>query len=223
MDDSSIVLSPVRPRDAASLVIHRRSGGHDEVLMGRRGQKARFKPGVYVFPGGGLERMDYLARPLRPLSPELIARLAVGGSAAKAGALAMAAVREAYEECGLLFGERGDIGSAPGESWQAFRTLGMAPDLSVLSFLGRAITPSYRPIRFHARFFCVPYERMQGAIGGSGELEDLRWVRPDQRAGIEMPSVQESILDVLQRRLQGEHAPAMRLFYGWGRHNLLDA
>ena len=52
MTDSS---TPVRPRDAATLVIHRESPRGTEVLMGRRSDKARFKPGVYVFPGGGLE------------------------------------------------------------------------------------------------------------------------------------------------------------------------
>lgn len=64
-------MPPVRPRDAASLVIHRKRDTHHEVLMGRRGKQARFKPGVYVFPGGGLERSDYLAVPVRHLAEDV--------------------------------------------------------------------------------------------------------------------------------------------------------
>ena len=49
---------PPKIGNAASLVIYRSSNGKYEVLMGRRGSKARFKPGVYVFPGGMVEQAD---------------------------------------------------------------------------------------------------------------------------------------------------------------------
>lgn len=215
--------TPVRPRDAASLVIHRQRRTHHEVLMGRRGGKARFKPGVYVFPGGILERSDYRARPLRALGPEFPPLMAVGRSAAKANALAMAAVREAFEEAGLIYGKPGDIGNVNHTSWSEFRRRALAPDLGNLDFLGRAITPTVQPIRFHARFFAIDVKHLDGELEGDGELEDLRWVRLDRTAGIEMMVVQQMILETLGKRLAGQHAPPQRLFFSWGRRNIIDA
>ena len=206
-----------RPRDAASLVIHRKRGGHHEVLMGRRGKAARFKPGIYVFPGGGLERADYRARPLRPLPEEVAPQLAVASNPKRANALAMAAVREAYEEAGLIYGDHGDVGRVNHPTWRSFAEQGLAPDLSALDYLGRAVTPSYRQLRYHARFFAIPYERVSGRLGGDGELEDLKWVRLERYEGVEMMEVQEMMLETLGRRLRGHDAPAQRMIFNWGR------
>lgn len=214
---------PARPRDAASLVIHRRRRTHHEVLMGRRGSQARFKPGVYVFPGGGLDRADYQARPVRPLDSTVEGRLGVGRAVRKANALAMAAVREAAEEAGLHFGVPGDVGTVRHATWAGFRARDLAPDLAALTFLGRAITPSHQPLRYHARFFAAPYEACHGELAGDGELEDLRWVRLDDTAGMEMMAVQQLILDQLGRRLAGKDDPPLRLFFHWGRRNLREA
>ena len=61
---------PVRPRNAASLVIFRKYRNQYQVLMGRRGSKAKFKPGVYVFPGGIVERDDYVVQPKKKLKTQ---------------------------------------------------------------------------------------------------------------------------------------------------------
>jgi len=216
-------MPPVRPRDAASLVIHRRRPTHVEVLMGRRGSKARFKPGVYVFPGGGLDRADYRAQPARPLAEALVPQLAVASSQTKANALAMAAVREAHEEAGLMFGVPVSVGRVSHASWDEFRRAARAPDLGALQFLGRAITPSHQPIRYHARFFAAPADMFSGELAGDGELEDLRWIRIDDTAGLEMMEVQKLVLDTLVHRLAGRELPAQRLFFNWGRRNVIDA
>ena len=216
-------MPPIRPRDAASLVIHRKRTTHYEVLMGRRGSQARFKPGVYVFPGGGLDRADYRAQPLRSLAKDLVPQLAVASSQRKADALAMAAVREAREEAGLMFGVPGSIGTVRHATWKEFRRAEMAPDLSVLQFLGRAITPSHQPIRYHARFFAAAAEMFSGDLAGDGELEDLRWIRIDDTAGLAMMEVQQLVLEILAQRLAGRQVPARRLFFNWGRRNVIDA
>ena len=140
--------------------------------MGRRGSEARFKPGIYVFPGGLLERQDYAARPVRELDPDIPPRMAVAGSTRKASALAMAAVREAFEEAGLLFGVAGEIGDVKHDTWNEFRRRAVSPDLRELDFLGRAITPAFQPMRFHARFFSVHADHFEGELKGDGELED---------------------------------------------------
>ena len=218
-----MTMTNVRPRNAASLVIHRKRRTHHEVLMGKRGSVARFKPGVYVFPGGVLERSDSYARPARELDAAIAPQLAVGNSTRKATALAMAAVREAFEEAGLLFGIPGHIGTVKDATWDEFRRREVAPDLRELAFLGRAITPSFQPMRFHARFFSVDAEHLEGDLKGDGELEDLHWVRIDKPTGLDLMIVQEMIMQTLNERLCGRDAPPQRLFFNWGRRNIIDA
>ena len=191
--------------------------------MGRRGSKARFKPGVYVFPGGVLERCDYHARSAGELDAHIAPLLAVRNSPSKAAALAMAAVREAFEEAGLLFGVPGDVGGVNHATWIEFRRREVAPDLGKLTFVGRAITPSFQPIRFHARFFSVDADHLEGELRGDGELEDLHWVRIDRPTGLELMIVQEMIMKTLNERLCGRDAPPQRLFFNWGRRNIVSA
>ena len=190
--------------------------------MGRRGSEARFKPGIYVFPGGLLERQDYAARPVRELDPDIPPRMAVAGSTRKASALAMAAVREAFEEAGLLFGVAGEIGDVKHDTWNEFRRRAVSPDLRELDFLGRAITPAFQPMRFHARFFSVYADHFEGELKGDGELEDLQWIRIGDTAAFELMIVQEMILETLAERLRGRDAPPQRLFFNWGRRNVVD-
>ncbi|HMM77595.1 MAG TPA: NUDIX domain-containing protein [Gammaproteobacteria bacterium] len=221
--------SPVRPRDAASLVIFRRrrseSAGavaeHVDVLVGRRSDRARFKPGMYVFPGGGLERADHRVRPVTELDPGVVTRLAVGGSAARAHALALAAIRETWEEVGLMFGAPGDVGDNPSPSWQAFRTQGIAPALDRLAYLGRAITPSPQPIRFHARFFAAEVSDVHGEPRPSGELSDVQWVALADTARLNLMPVTLLMLDALKRRLEAQDTRAAFLSFQHGRRQIL--
>ena len=77
--------------------------------MGRRGSKAKFKPGVYVFPGLIVERDDYVVQPKKKLKTQYTRKMAVANSHRKANGLAMCAVREAFEEVGLTLGEKGQL------------------------------------------------------------------------------------------------------------------
>src|SRR5260370_26023614 len=87
---------PARPRDAASLILLRDGKTGLEVLIGRRGTGARFMPGRYVFPGGRVTTAD-----ARPWAGE------PGGDGAPTFlALKHAALRETFEETGLVVGER---------------------------------------------------------------------------------------------------------------------
>lgn len=192
---------PVRPRDAASLVLTRDGRHGVEVLMGRRRPKAAFIPDAYVFPGGRVEPDDRRAVPAAPLTAETAARL---GDAAMARALAVAAVRETFEETGLLLGGAGDVGRVAGPSWAAMRALGMAPALNRLSYIGRAITPTDSPIRFHARFFVAPARHVAGKLAGSGELLDLRWVTLEQARRLPIIDVTEFMLEEVGCLLSGD-------------------
>ena len=173
--------SPIRPRDAASLIVLRRGRRGPVCLMGRRREDARFLPGCFVFPGGAVEGPDRTAWPASRLDLAHLGAMGVGGNAAAATALATAAVRETYEEAGVMIAAPGDIGAAPGATFDEMRRRGVAPALGRLVYLGRAITPARYPIRFHARFFLTIVGHGRDGLGGDGlsgdgELDRLSWV-----------------------------------------------
>ena len=206
MPQSTPASRPARPRDAASLLIWRAQALGLEVLMGRRGSRARFVPGVYVFPGGVLEPRDRLlsarmgALPLSP-SPGL------DGNPSLARALACAAVREVHEETGLQLRSSVHADADPSD--------GALPDLSALRFLGRAITPTNSRMRFHARFFAAPAASFAGELAGDGELSDLQWVSLDNPARLPMVDVTELMLSELAQQLSGApHQPALLSYSG---------
>ena len=185
---------PVRPRDAASLILLRLEEREHRVLVGKRPPKSRFLPGHYVFPGGSVEPSDSRARPASPLATHMVDLMAVGGKRLRAHSLAMAAVRETFEETGLLLAEPGDVGPVPSPSWSAIREHGVAPSLHRLSYVGRAITPVPSPIRFHARFFVADAQYTLGSLGGDSELEDLHWCPIGEVSRLPMIEVQSFML-----------------------------
>jgi 8-oxo-dGTP pyrophosphatase MutT (NUDIX family) len=114
---------------------------------------------------------------------------------AKARALAIAAVRETVEETGLMLGTPGVFPDAiEGAAWAAFRASGLIPDLSPLTCIARAITPTSSPIRFHARFFRVDGALLTGDLGGSGELLDLDWLPLSRATSLPLMDVTHAVL-----------------------------
>ena len=168
--------TPVRPRDAATLIVVRPGDRDPLCLMGRRHADSEFLPGCYVFPGGAVEPADRAAVPASPLDLAHLAAMGVGGNVRAAAALGVAAVRETYEETGIMIAAPGEVGAAPGETFDEMRRRGVAPALGRLVYLGRAITPADSPIRFHARFFLTRLRPGRVELGGDDELHDLSWV-----------------------------------------------
>ena len=167
---------PVRPRDAATLIVVRPGERDPLCLMGRRHPDSEFLPGCFVFPGGAVEGTDRAVKPASPLDLTHLGAMGVGGNAGTAAALGVAAVRETYEETGVMIAAPGDVGDVPGRTFDEMRQLGVAPALGRLVYLGRAITPTYSPIRFHARFFLARLGPGRVDLAGDGELHDLTWV-----------------------------------------------
>src|SRR6202040_3868332 len=123
-DASYFKLPNLRPKDAATLILIDRSGPTPKVLLGKRHHGHRFLPGKFVFPGGGVEPADKrmpTARPLDRHAEQRLMRAVKRPSPLKARALALAAIRETYEETGLLLGApaSGTSGAPPGP-WAAF-------------------------------------------------------------------------------------------------------
>ena len=141
--------------------------------MGRRSHRAAFLPEFFVFPGGRIDPADHTVCAATQLDPAAVKRMGVRKNASLAIALATTAVRETFEETGLLLAENGNIGSVAHPDWKYWKTRSLAPALHRLTYFGRAITSPISPIRFHARFFIVNTTALQGQLGGSGELSDL--------------------------------------------------
>ncbi len=164
--------SAVRPRDAASLILLRGAGATLEVLVGRRPLAARFMPGVYVFPGGAIDPPDR-----RPWMVET----ETGSLAPRLARAARAALRETWEEVGVLVGRPAeatpsDLGTpTEGAVERAYRRRGLAAAMDLLAYVGRAITPSHSSRRFNTRFFLADGESVFGEPMASTELEDVRW------------------------------------------------
>src|SRR4030088_1079846 len=108
----------MRPRDAATMIIIDAAPPVLEVLLGRRHQGHKFMPGKFVFPGGRVEPIDRRMPSATSIEPRVEARmmqLMPRASAAKARGLMLAAIRETFEETGLLLGtQRRAPGRSPG-------------------------------------------------------------------------------------------------------------
>lgn len=197
----------VRPRDAATLVLVRRDeNGKAHVLMGQRHGGHRFMPNKFVFPGGRVDVGDSRITPSHELRPEVMEKLCKGCSLAKARALALAAIRETFEETGLLVGDIGTpTRSTRSGPWMRFMSNGVVPRLDILDYVARAITPPYRDRRFDARFFMCDAAYIQGDVhdttGASGELLQIHWVPLDEAKKLDLPSITHVVIEEVDRRL----------------------
>jgi 8-oxo-dGTP pyrophosphatase MutT (NUDIX family) len=199
----------LKPRDAATLILIDRAHPVPKVLLGRRHQRHRFMPGKFVFPGGRIEAADRLMRTRAPLNERHGARLMQRlrrASAAKAAAFAFAAVRETYEETGLMLGARTeDLIKTPPGAWEAFAKAAILPDLSAIHFVARAITPPKRPLRFDSRFFAADVSaiarRVDGFVGPEAELVELVWLPINEARSLDMPGITAVVLEELADRI----------------------
>jgi 8-oxo-dGTP pyrophosphatase MutT (NUDIX family) len=213
-----------RPKDAATMMILDRSGTRPKVLMGKRHAGHKFMPGKYVFPGGRVDAGDrqMVATGAVPqICEDRLAKRCLRPSAGKARALAMAAIRETFEETGLLFGsdEFGTPETAPPGSWSDFAAQGVYPDLSAVTFVARAITPPRRPKRFDTRFFAIDAsavaKRIDGIVGPDSELIDLVWVDFDEAKELDLPTITQVIIQEVEARIAAGFAPYLPVPFYW--------
>jgi 8-oxo-dGTP pyrophosphatase MutT (NUDIX family) len=213
----SAAKSPLlRPRDAATLIIVDSEGSAPKILLGKRRPDLKFMPGKYVFPGGRMDADDkavVAARELRQGEAEkLLIDMKGRPSAARARGLALTAVRETFEEAGLVIGGAAAaavaVVAAPAtetpaaKTWRLFREHGFAPDLAPLTYLARAITPPGRPRRFDTRFFCVEASAIAKTTDyNDGELSGLVWMTLAESRDLDLPPITRVILEDLAERI----------------------
>jgi 8-oxo-dGTP pyrophosphatase MutT (NUDIX family) len=203
----------VRPRNAATVMIIRRDAAKPRVLMGKRHGGHSFMPDRWVFPGGRIDRADYRAPYATDLRPD------VGGlfdrylPAGRGRALALAAVRETWEEAGLLLARPGQA-RATGP-WSSFAAQGVLPDLEALDVIARAITPPAVGKRFDTWFLLADAERLTSLERqpDCGELEEIGWIDFDDAMGLPLPAVTRMMIKEAVARVEDPGRPKPFLRY----------
>lgn len=176
------------------MVVWRRHRDKVEVLMGRRHHNHVFMPHAYVFPGGRVEKNDGRLKPVTPLPTDVQARLErAAANPTRARAIAAAAVRETWEETGLVIGEAEDGA--------------LRPDLQDLDYFFRAITPPGRTRRFDARFFLVDAEHATGKLAGDGELVDLAFRTFDESRLLDVAGITRIAMAEAERHIHNPPTP----------------
>ncbi|MDP9240716.1 MAG: NUDIX hydrolase [Actinomycetota bacterium] len=187
---------PAVPRDAATVVLLRDGSRGPEAYLLRRVTGMAFAAGMTVFPGGSVDPADAVVETPWAGPPPAAWAARLGTSEALAGALVCAAVRETFEEAGVLLASpTADPGFADtgGPEWEADRVAleGRSANLTELlvrrGLVLRAdylrawahwITPEAEPRRFDTRFFVAALPEQQSTRDVGGEADRVHWMRP---------------------------------------------
>lgn len=187
---------PAVPREAATVMLVRSASAGLEVYMLRRQASMAFAPGAYVFPGGSVDARDADEEVswTGPDAAEWGRIFAAPPSLARA--LVCAAVRETFEESGvLLAGESPEsvVADTTSEDWEADRRALLDRSVSLGELLTRRglvlradllrpwsrwVTPVVEPRRFDTRFFAAALPPGQRTRDVGGEASEVAWVRP---------------------------------------------
>ncbi len=192
--------APIKPRDAATLILVRFDGPSPRILMGQRHEGHAFMPNKYVFPGGRCEAADGLVPVVNEGDSVTLQKLRLRTGARpshrKARGLLVAAMRETFEETGLL------AGRAKADA---------APNLSGLIYFARAITPPGRSRRFDSRFFVADASIVSNLDAPhpleNEELLKINWVTLAEALSLNLPSITREILLLLQPFLAQNRLP----------------
>ncbi|GAA1764161.1 NUDIX hydrolase [Luedemannella helvata] len=207
--------TPTTPRRAATVVLLRPAPGSFEVYALRRAATMAFAPSMYAFPGGSVDTRDASAEAAGAVAwhgpPPAWWAERLNLPEAEAAAVVCAAVRELFEECGVLLAgpvagsDPADHGEAlvddvSGPAWQRAREALVRRDLGLAEFLASAglavrsdllvpwdrwLTPEFEPYRFDAFFFVARMPQGQVARHDA-EADEAQWLRPADALGLPM-------------------------------------
>lgn len=208
----------IKPKPAGTLLILDEQNGRPHVLMGRRHKSHTFMPGVFVFPGGRVDRPDNHAPFYSDLTSPTLERLMASGLKSlathrRARAFALAAIRETFEEVGMLIGNPLTHGSIRANSiWSPFLNHKQVPNLEPLRYVARAVTPPGLIRRYDTRFFTVPREAISLELleSPTDELGELSWIPLDQTDGYEIHRITKLVLNDVSDRLAAEGTIKLR-------------
>ena len=204
-------------RNASTVIVIRDRHENHRILMGQRGAKAVFMPNKFVFPGGALDLGDAHIALASALPDTCYNRLAEDADAALAHALAVAGIRELWEETGLILGQKGEWQGTPPEDWVTFAQRGYIPHAAPMQFVFRALTPPGRPRRFDARFFLVDAEDIATDLddfdAACDELSHLQWIKLSDARSFDMPFITEVVLAEVEARAKELGPPASVPFF----------
>jgi 8-oxo-dGTP pyrophosphatase MutT (NUDIX family) len=212
-----MTIDKTKIRNAATVIVLRDRHVMPHILMGQRGAKAAFMPNKFVFPGGAVDATDAQVPLAAPVNALCHGRLCDDAEPSLAHAIAVAAIRELWEETGLVLGRKGAWeGDVPAD-WQTFAATGHLPDASALQFVFRALTPPGRPRRFDARFFLVDAEDIASDPddfdAACDELSHLQWVPLSRARSFDMPFITEVVLAEVAARARDTNPPASVPFF----------
>ncbi len=208
----------VRPRNAATLIIVRRDRTKPQVLMGKRNSGHDFMPNLWVFPGGRIDKADFRAPYATDLSPKTAGKFEAHIPLSKGRALAAAAIRETFEEAGLLLAK--PVPSRPSVGpWRDFLDQGVAPDFAALDIVARAVTPPMLAKRFDTWFLMADAEALVSLERqpDCGELEEIAWVDFDEAAALPLPQVTRMVIAESVKRLEEPGRPQPFMRFGSGK------
>jgi len=213
---------PARP--AATVLLARDDAEGIEVFVLRRTTKAAFAAGMYVFPGGKVDEIDGAAS-FEAFCDGLDDAAASAQLGIERGGLAywVAAVRECFEEAGILLARRRDGGlPTPDEAdrravhagelsmEELCRKHDLVLDLSTIRYIAHWVTPvGESSRRFDTRFFLAAMPEEQEGLHDDSETVDSQWVRPlEAVARAEAGEILMMPPTIANLRFLGEHATA---------------
>jgi 8-oxo-dGTP pyrophosphatase MutT (NUDIX family) len=190
---ASGVRTPAEPRNAATVALLRAADSGPEVYLLRRQASMAFAAGMSVFPGGGVDERDFDASVAwaGPSPAAWAGQLGVEESLARA--LVCAAVRETFEESGVLLAGPDDssvVADTTAEDWEADRVALEGRKLSLTDFLARRglvlrtdllgawsgwLTPVFEPRRYRTWFFVAELPEGQVTRDISSEASHVAW------------------------------------------------
>jgi 8-oxo-dGTP pyrophosphatase MutT (NUDIX family) len=186
--------TPVEPRNAATVVLLRGSDDGPDVYLLRRQASMEFAGGMFVFPGGAVDPRDFDASVAwaGPSAADWADRLGTDEDMARA--LVCAAVRETFEESGVLLAGTSPenvVADTTGEDWEADRVALESRELAMTDFLTRRglvlrtdllgtwdgwLTPVFEPKRYRTWFFVAVLPEGQRTRDVSSESSEVVWL-----------------------------------------------
>ncbi len=200
----------LKPKDSATLIMVRQDGRKPRVLMGKRHAKSTFMPNIFVFPGGRVDKADSRVMPANQLDPaveeKLLVKMRGHPSTGRARALAMAAIRETFEETGLIIGAEAEgRRTSAHQDWAEFLGTGLKPQLAPMRYIARAITPPGRVRRFDSRFFAVDaghVANLDDPAVSTDELIETHWLTFPETQELDLAWITRQVLMRLEAQLQ---------------------